>query len=313
MSLVNLSQLVNLCDGSDCNQMFLQNLAKMPIGVPVAKHMGVPATLSAKMPIGVPVAKHMGVPATLSAKIPIGVPRANHMGVPAKLSAKIPIGVPRANHMGVPAKLTANMPSAAHMGIPVAHHAKPVVHHVAAPVVHHAMPVVHHAAPKVEVKSMVDWCYKNDSDKARTICPQHAALKAAGHKAVVMPVHDFASAMPAMDLTHDDFHTQNIDVNQIDSAGNVDIGLMNLLAKVDPKHVEIKSMVDWCYKNDSAKAKKICPHHAAMKAAGKKVAVVAPEMAMPALDLTHDVFHTQNIDVNQIDSAGNVDIKIMMI
>jgi hypothetical protein len=117
-------------------------------------------------------------------------------------------------------------------------------------------------------------------------------------------------AMPAMDLTHDDFHTQNIDVNQIDSAGNVDIGLMNLLAKVDPKHVEIKSMVDWCYKNDSAKAKKICPHHAAMKAAGKKVAVVAPEMAMPALDLTHDVFHTQNIDVNQIDSAKNVVISL---
>ena len=165
----------------------------------------------------------------------------------------------------------------------------------------------------VEVKSMVDWCYMNDSDKARTICPQHAALKAAGHKAVVMPVHHAAPAPAAPVLAHDVFHTHNIDVNQIDSAGNVDIGLMNLLAKVDPKHVEIKSMVDWCYKNDSAKAKKICPHHAAMKAAGKKVAVVAPEMAMPALDLTHDVFHTQNIDVNQIDSAGNVDIKIMMI
>ena len=75
----------------------------------------------------------------------------------------------------------------------------------------------------VEVKSMVDWCYKNDSDKARTICPQHAALKAAGHKAVVMPVHHAAPV-----LAHDVFHTQNIDVNQIDSAKNVVIGLQNL-------------------------------------------------------------------------------------
>ena len=91
--------------------------------------------------------------------------------------------------------------------------------------------------------------------------------------------------------------------------------LMNLLAKmkVDPKHVEVKSMVDWCYMNDSDKARTICPHHAALKAAGKKVAVVAPEIhapAMPALDLTNDVFHTQNIDVNQIDSAKDVTIGL---
>ena len=196
--------LMNLCDGSDCNKMFgfLQNLAEMK--------------------------KH----------------DESHM----------------AHHM-----LGAVRPSAAHMGIPVAHHAKPIVVHHAKPVVHHVAPAVHHAAhfdnvfhtqnidvnqidsagnvdiklmnlyekmhvaPKVEVKSMVDWCYKNDSDKARTICPQHAALKAAGHKAVVMPVHHAAPAMHAAPvLAHDVFHTQNIDVNQIDSAKNVVIGLQNL-------------------------------------------------------------------------------------
>ena len=247
MSLVNLSQLVNLCDGSDCNQMFLLNLAEISGAVqPSAANMGIPLVhhaepvahhVAASVPIGVPRANHMGIPAKLSATMPIGVPRANHMGVPAKLSAKIPIGVPRANHMGVPAKLTATMPSAAHMGIPVAHHAKPVVHHVAAPVAHHAMPVVHHVAPVVH----------------------HPVV----HHPVVHPVvHKAMHHAAPWDNT---FDTQNIDVNQIDSTGNVDIGLMNLLA----------------------------------------------EMAMPAMDLTHDDFHTQDIVVNQIDSAGNVDVGLM--
>ena len=65
-------------------------------------------------------------------------------------------------------------------------------HHFGAPVAHHAIPV----APKV----------------------------------VVMPVHHpFMQAMPTMDLTHDEVDTQNIHVDDINSAGNVDVGLQNLL------------------------------------------------------------------------------------